>query len=301
MNHDSLLVQVTGGPEDAELVRQAREYADDRDLDVTLCRVFAVVDRTFKRSTGEPILPWETMRNQEVQAIHELARLRDRYLRGRTRSATMQVRFGDEVDEVMAAARAEGVQAMMTTSRRSRFGLRDRSDRLRGRLAVPLLMVQPAGGPDSTGPFPISFGSLTAGDKVTAVGRLPLFADLPRKQHEAMARSLDEIRMDGGVTLLQEGRMNSAMWLVIEGRLEVSRGGRHVRDVEAPGLVGVPSMLDGGPAWATVRTRTAIRALVASAAQVRALCASQPVALRLWAETGATLRKHILATAAEPP
>lgn len=65
----------------------------------------------------------------------------------------------------------------------------------------------------------------------------------------------------------------------------------------SPGIIGLPSMLDGGPAWATVTTRTPVRALVASSSQFRSLCAGRDVALRMWAEAGARLRQDILAIA----
>jgi hypothetical protein len=52
-------------------------------------------------------------------------------------------------------------------------------------------------------------------------------------------------------------------------------------------------MLDGKSAWATVTTATPIRALVASTEQFRVLASDEGVAVRLWEQAGARLRRHI--------
>jgi hypothetical protein len=60
--------------------------------------------------------------------------------------------------------------------------------------------------------------------------------------------------------------------------------------------VGLPSMLDGQSAWATITTATPIRALVASTEQFRVLSADEGIAVRLWEQAGARLRHHIRET-----
>jgi CRP-like cAMP-binding protein len=95
--------------------------------------------------------------------------------------------------------------------------------------------------------------------------------------------------------VIHEGRSNHALWIVVEGELDLSLRGKQLERISPPGLVGVPSMLDGRPAWATVTAVTPVRALVASTEQFRVLCADDRVATRLWAQTGARLRNYMLA------
>ena len=84
-----------------------------------------------------------------------------------------------------------------------------------------------------------------------------------------------------------------------EGELELTLRGKLLERITAPGLAGLPSMLDGRPAWATVTAVTSVRAFVASEEQFRLLRGDDRVALRLWAATGARLRHHILESMGE--
>ncbi len=137
--------------------------------------------------------------------------------------------------------------------------------------------------------MPLSFA-----EKVKALYRLPVFAGMSRKELEMIARNLDETKVDAGTTVVHEGRSNCAFWIVIDGELELSLRGKPLERIKPSGLVGVPSMLDGRPAWASVTAITPVRALVASTEQFRALRADDRIALRLWAATGARLRNHIV-------
>ena len=118
-------------------------------------------------------------------------------------------------------------------------------------------------------------------EKVERLADIPLFRDVSRRQPESMAPYLDMVSVGPDTTLVREGRHNGAFWVLLEGEVELwtEGGDRHVL---GPGEVfGVSSMLDGRPAVATVRTLTPIHALVASAAQFRALKSNRVVAARL--------------------
>ena len=96
--------------------------------------------------------------------------------------------------------------------------------------------------------------------KLQVIRDLPVFAGLPRKKLESIARHLDETRVEGGTTLVHEGRPNRAFWIVVEGEMVRTLRGKLLDRLTAPSLVGLPSMLDGQAAWATVTTATPIRA-----------------------------------------
>jgi len=81
---------------------------------------------------------------------------------------------------------------------------------------------------------------------------------------------------------------------VVEGELVRTLRGKVLDRITPPSLVGLPSMLDGKAAWASVTTASPIRALVASTAQFRVLSADEGVAVRLWEQAGARMRHHIL-------
>jgi CRP-like cAMP-binding protein len=284
MNSGSLFVLTDGESGDAVLARSARVYADEKECSVTLLRVLPVVTRAFRTDRGALILPWQAMQVMKAAAKFDLDRLREQFLGGRALPTKTLVRFGDVVDEVASVCYAEHPQAILARSRpRSFLPWRNRDRRLLRRLAAPLLLM------DGSDRLPRNIP-----DKVQIIYRLPVFAGMSRKELEAIARNLDEAEVDAGTTLIREGKANLALWIVAEGELALTLRGKLLERIKAPGLAGIPSMLDGQPAWATVTAVTQVRALVASKEQFRVLRSNDRVAMRLWAATGARLRHHIL-------
>lgn len=297
MDPRPLVVLIDGEPTDAALVCKAREYADEMGYSVTLLRVLREVTRAIRTDTGAAILPWQIMQAKEGDAKYELEKLRRRYLRGRAHPNTMLVNFGSVVEEVQSVVEAEHAHAVLARSKNSFVPWLNRDLRLQRKLAVPVLLLDAAdrmtGAAVAAAELVVS--PMKASDKVRAIGHLPVFAGMSRRELESVARNFDEARVDAGTTVIHEGRSNHALWIVVEGELDLSLRGKHLERISPPGLVGVPSMLDGRPAWASVTAVTPVRALVASTEQFRVLCADDRVATRLWAQTGARLRNYMLA------
>jgi hypothetical protein len=297
MDPRPLVVLIDGEATDAALVGKAREYADEMGYSVTLLRVLREVTNAIRTDTGAAILPWQIMQAREGDAKYELEKLRRRFLRGRAHPNTMLVNFGSVVEEVQSVVEAEHAHAVLARSKNSFVPWRNRDLRLQRKLAVPVLLLDAAdrmtGAAVAGAELVVS--PMKASDKVRAIGHLPVFAGMSRRELESVARNFDEARVDAGTTVIHEGRSNHALWIVVEGELDLSLRGKHLERISPPGLVGVPSMLDGRPAWASVTAVTHVRALVASTEQFRVLCADDRVATRLWAQTGARLRNYMLA------
>jgi hypothetical protein len=296
VNMRPLLVLIDGEPGDSGLIGTAREYADSKGCAVTLLRVLPEVTRAFRSESGTLVLPWQATQVMKADSLFELDRLRERFLGDRPAPTKMMVRFGDVIDQVAAACYAAHPHAILVRSKpRPLLRRQNRDRRLIHRLAVPVLLLDDADRligdhPSDDGvAMPLSFA-----DKVNALYQLPVFAGMSRNELEMIARNLDEANVGAGTIVTREGRSNRAFWIVVDGELELTLRGRLLERITPPGLVGVPSMLDGRPAWATVTAITPVRALVASTEQFRALRADDRVALRLWAATGARLRHHIV-------
>jgi CRP-like cAMP-binding protein len=289
MDPGTLVVLIDGVPTDAALVRKAREYADGKGCAITLVRVLPEVTRA-STDNGVVILPWQIMQLMEGNAKFELEKLRARFLRGREYSNTKIVRFGRVVEELASVVGAEPAHAVLVRSKGNSFvPWLKRDARLQRKLDVPVLFLD-----ETDQMVGLSVEPLSSTDKVRAIGHLSVFAGMSRKELESIARNFDEAHVDAGTTVIQEGKSNHALWIVVEGELALSMRGKLLERVSPPGLVGVPSMLDGRPAWATVTAVTPVRALVASTEQFRALCADDRIADRLWAQTGTRLRHYIL-------
>lgn len=130
-------------------------------------------------------------------------------------------------------------------------------------------------------------------DKVDELKEVPLFYNLPRRELQLIAANLDEVNVPEGETVIREGHHNNAFWIIREGHVELFVGGRKTHEFGPGNFFGATSMLDGRPAVATVQTRTALNAWVASSEQFRALESNETIALRLMSYALERLREDL--------
>jgi CRP-like cAMP-binding protein len=131
--------------------------------------------------------------------------------------------------------------------------------------------------------------------KLSELRRSSLFRDLTAKELGRLAANLDEVTVPAGTVLVNEGRRNSAFWLVLEGTAVVSIQGHERRTIGPGGHFGATSMFDGLGASATVVAQTPLRGLVASAAQFRALEGNPKVSARMRCDSEKRLRSDLMA------
>jgi CRP/FNR family transcriptional regulator, cyclic AMP receptor protein len=105
--------------------------------------------------------------------------------------------------------------------------------------------------------------------KIEALGRVPLFAGCSRKELEFVVSRTDEVAVETGRALITQGSPSDAFYLLLEGEASVQVDGRDRPPMRAGSFFGEISMLDRGPATATVATTTPARVMVMSHAQFR--------------------------------
>jgi len=131
-----------------------------------------------------------------------------------------------------------------------------------------------------------------ADQKITALGRVPLFAHCTRKELEFIARKGDEIDVPAGKTLITQDRPSDAFYVQLEGESEVKIGGRRRRVMKPGDFFGEISMIDRGPGTATVTTLTPSRLFVMSHVQFRdAIKASDALMVKVLMAMGQRLRE----------
>jgi len=91
--------------------------------------------------------------------------------------------------------------------------------------------------------------------------RVPLFADLDKHELEHVARTVTDLNLGAGREIIHEGAVAHEMVIVVDGTLEVTRGGEHVADIGPGGIAGEMALLVHGTRNSTVRAKTAVRAL----------------------------------------
>jgi CRP/FNR family cyclic AMP-dependent transcriptional regulator len=104
----------------------------------------------------------------------------------------------------------------------------------------------------------------------------PLFADLPRRHLRALARVSGIAEFDQGALVVKEGVAGTVFFVIMEGRVRVTRRGRTVSRLGKDDFFGELSLIDGGPRTADVVTEAPSRMLTLSRTEFRKLLESEP-------------------------
>jgi CRP-like cAMP-binding protein len=132
--------------------------------------------------------------------------------------------------------------------------------------------------------------------KTEALKKVPLFSHCSPKELEFVASRTDETAAPAGRQLTSQGKPGSAFYLLLEGEADVSIDGKHKATLKPGDFFGEISMLDLGPATATVVTSTPVRLMVMSHPQFRdAVRANAQLLTQVMAAMGERLRSDLLA------
>ena len=136
--------------------------------------------------------------------------------------------------------------------------------------------------------------------KAEALSRVPLFSRLSRKELEFLASRTDEVDVKADYTLIKQGSPADTFYVLMEGEATVDVDGKARPALRAGDFFGEISMLDRGPATATVITTTPVRAMVMSHAQFRdAIKGSDPLLSSVIAAMADRLRRDSLERASD--
>ncbi|MFV0258731.1 MAG: cyclic nucleotide-binding domain-containing protein [Acidimicrobiales bacterium] len=91
---------------------------------------------------------------------------------------------------------------------------------------------------------------------------LPMFAGADKHAIAHLASAADEVGLQTGHALIQEGHLNNDVYLVESGTAEVVVGGTVVAQIGPGDLVGELGFFAGQPATATVRATSPLQLLV---------------------------------------
>lgn len=107
--------------------------------------------------------------------------------------------------------------------------------------------------------------------KIEALKRAPLFEGLSRKELTEVAKATEEMEFEAGSVLCQEGRLGHEFFVVLEGEVEVTRGGKRLRSRNGDAFFGEIAIIENVPRTATVTAKTAVRAFVLTSQAFRAI------------------------------
>jgi CRP/FNR family transcriptional regulator, cyclic AMP receptor protein len=98
--------------------------------------------------------------------------------------------------------------------------------------------------------------------KVQALKGAPLFETLSRKNLTQLARVSEDLEVEAGTVLCKEGEIGHEFFVIVDGKVKVTRKGRRVATRSGPDFVGEIALLEELPRTATVTAETALRLFV---------------------------------------
>ena len=133
-----------------------------------------------------------------------------------------------------------------------------------------------------------------ADHKIAALGKVPLFEHLTKKELEFVAREGDDVDVPAGKVLIREGRPGDTFYVILDGEAEVDVGGKRRRVLKAGDFFGEISMIDRGLGTATVTCTKPSRMFVMSHAQFRdAIKGSDALLVKVLMAMGERLRADL--------
>lgn len=127
--------------------------------------------------------------------------------------------------------------------------------------------------------------------KVQHLAGISLFEGCSKKELEKVASAGDEILMTAGSIIVDQGQTGREAFVVLSGKVEVTRSKRKVADLGPGAVVGELSLLDHGPRTATVTCVTDCELLVIDQRNFRAVLQEVPtMAVKLLATIAGRIR-----------
>ena len=94
------------------------------------------------------------------------------------------------------------------------------------------------------------------------LANVPLFSALSKRDLQRVAKASDEVPIEAGRTLVEQGRTGHEFFLILEGEAVVRRNNRKVANLGPGEYFGELAILDRGPRSASVVANTDMRVLV---------------------------------------
>jgi CRP-like cAMP-binding protein len=111
--------------------------------------------------------------------------------------------------------------------------------------------------------------------KADALARCPFFAGLSRGQLLEVAKVTEDMEVQEGKALTREGQSGSEFFVIVEGRVSVTKEGKEIRTLGPGDFFGEIALLEDTPRTATVTAVTPLRFFVLARQAFRSLLANQ--------------------------
>ena len=112
---------------------------------------------------------------------------------------------------------------------------------------------------------------------LTRLQQVPMFQALNAKELKTIGRQAESYRFDTGQVLVREGEKGREFFVIVDGKVTVTRAGVSIADLGPGAYFGELALLDPAPRDATVTATTPGEALVVEQRRFANLLADVPV------------------------
>ena len=112
--------------------------------------------------------------------------------------------------------------------------------------------------------------------KVQALKGVSLFEDLSRKELVQLERICEDLEVEPGRVLCKEGQTGQEFFVIVDGKLQVTRKGRRITTLGNGDFVGEIALLTELPRTATVTAETPVRLFVLTRREFDSLLDQNP-------------------------
>ena len=114
-------------------------------------------------------------------------------------------------------------------------------------------------------------------DKATALGRTPLFQNLPRGDLVQLAMATEDLEVEAGKVLAREGEIGQEFFVIVDGEVSVTKAGEEVRGLGPGDFFGEIALVWDSPRrTATVTAASPVRFFVLTRQAFRSLIDHHP-------------------------
>ena len=112
--------------------------------------------------------------------------------------------------------------------------------------------------------------------KVQALKGVPLFEGLSRKELVQLERICEDLQVESGKVLCEESQTGHEFFVIVDGKVQVTRKGRRVATLGGGDFVGEIALVTELPRTATVTAETPVRLFVLTRREFHAVLDQNP-------------------------
>jgi CRP/FNR family cyclic AMP-dependent transcriptional regulator len=98
--------------------------------------------------------------------------------------------------------------------------------------------------------------------KIDLLKKVPLFSNLSQRHLKEISKHADEVKVDRGKVLAQQGKAGWEFIFIVDGKARVEKGGKVIRQLSGGDFFGEVALIDGKPRTASVTAESDMTVLI---------------------------------------